>query len=95
MRRPVRLWSSALFVGLVLCLALCYLHRKPYTVLALGTLGGPSSTAFALNDRGQVVGMADLPYKRRHAFLWDRGHLQDLGTLGEEGSCASGINNHG
>jgi probable HAF family extracellular repeat protein len=38
----------------------------------LGTLGGPSSSASAINDLGQIVGIADLPGtpRRSHAILW-------------------------
>ena len=43
-------------------------------MVALGTLGDPSgvSTAYAINDWGQVVGRADAPDGRFHAFLWSR-----------------------
>ncbi len=45
----------------------------------LGTLGGTSSTAYALNNNSQVVGVADTPQGIRHAFLWDSvNHMQDL-----------------
>lgn len=49
----------------------------------LGTLGGRTSDAYAINDAGAVVGRAvvtDAPYVR-HAFLWDSGTMQDLGTV--------------
>lgn len=36
----------------------------------LGTLGGRSSAALAINDRQQVVGWAEDAAGRRHAFLW-------------------------
>src|SRR5713101_386672 len=61
----------------------------------LGTLGGPDSWAFFINDRGQVVGISypdsdsssncDTPGKN-HVFLWEKGRMQDIGTLG--GNCA-------
>jgi probable HAF family extracellular repeat protein len=36
----------------------------------LGTLGGESSTAIAINDNGVVVGDAALPNTITHAFIW-------------------------
>ena len=63
----------------------------------LGTLGGTYSSANAVNDRGQVVGVSNLKYDaRRHAFLWENGRMRDLGTLpGDTWSAATGIDNRG
>jgi probable HAF family extracellular repeat protein len=53
--------------------------------------GNGSSTAFAINDQGQVVGISDA------AFLWESTTgMTDLGTLpGGHGTQAFGINNKG
>ena len=65
------------------------------TVQDLGTLGGPTSSAWDVNERGQVVGIADTASGVGHAFLWERGVMHDLGTLGGDGSGAVAINARG
>lgn len=47
----------------------------------LGTLGGRSATAQAINNAGQVVGEAQTASGDRRAFLWEDGVMTDLGTL--------------
>src|ERR1700730_12556699 len=60
-----------------------------YTVRDLGTLGGTFSQAFGMNDKGAVVGYATLPGDTAlHAFLWRKGEMTDLGTLGGSDSRA-------
>lgn len=61
----------------------------------LGTLGGSSSQAFAINPAGQVVGESATSDGDGHAFLWERGTMIDLGTLGGAGSVAIAINPSG
>ncbi|MEM7200114.1 MAG: hypothetical protein AAF628_07605 [Planctomycetota bacterium] len=61
----------------------------------LGTLGGPSSAAAAINDAGAVVGAADLATGARHAFCARGGAMTDLGTLGGATSGARGVNARG
>ncbi|NOT33899.1 MAG: hypothetical protein HOP12_06990 [Candidatus Eisenbacteria bacterium] len=60
----------------------------------LGTLGGATSIAYAINDAGTVVGEAQLADGRSHAFLasGDYSSLVDLGTLGGANSVAYDIN---
>jgi probable HAF family extracellular repeat protein len=66
-------------------------------MLDLGTLGGTFGQAWALNNRGQVVGFSGLPGDSGdHAFLWDHtGGMQDLGTLGGDTGEADAINDAG
>jgi probable HAF family extracellular repeat protein len=65
------------------------------TVQFLGSLGGTSSQANAINDTGEVVGGADVGNSQQHAFLYAGGQTQDLGTLGGFNSFAAGINQSG
>jgi probable HAF family extracellular repeat protein len=63
----------------------------------LGTLGGPSASAYGINDSGQIVGNAALADGvSQHAFLWtSAGGMKDLGTLGGNSSYAQSISNTG
>lgn len=67
-----------------------------YNIIDLGTLGGPVSAAFGINNLGQVVGGADLANGTRHPFRWENGVMTDLGTPPPFAQCqAQDINNHG
>jgi probable HAF family extracellular repeat protein len=74
-------------------------------LLDLGTLGGTSAVVGSLqnpgaggsiNNRGQVIGTSNLAGDLiHHPFLWDRGVLKDLGTLGGDLGEAWWINDGG
>jgi probable HAF family extracellular repeat protein len=66
-----------------------------FTVTNLGTLGGATSEAFAINASGQVAGRAYLANGTAHATRWTNAVAQDLGTLGGQFSNAYGINDAG
>jgi len=63
----------------------------------LGTLGGTTSAATAVNDAGQVAGQSSTASSGwTHAFLWTgAGGMQDLGTFGGSYARAAAINNAG
>ena len=63
----------------------------------LGTLGGPLSEAWGINDDGEIAGSADLPTPGLHdAVVWKNGRMHDLGTLpGDPCSRAYGLNARG
>jgi probable HAF family extracellular repeat protein len=60
----------------------------------LGTLGGTSGGATAINEIGQIVGGSNNSAGESRAFLWENGVMRELGTLGAF-SSASGINDLG
>jgi probable HAF family extracellular repeat protein len=65
-------------------------------VTDLGTLGGTESQAFAINERGAVVGYSQVAGNASiHPFLYEAGTMYDLGTLGRMQGKALGINERG
>jgi probable HAF family extracellular repeat protein len=72
-------------------------------IIDLGTLGGNESSAFSVNNRGQVVGFSTNtisdPFSflatQLRAFLWNDGGMQDLGTLGGPEAWALFVNARG
>src|SRR5207237_397243 len=59
-----------------------------YLLFNLGTLGGTSSGANAINSRGWAMGLANLPGDTTaHATLWIYRKTFDLGTLGGPNSA--------
>lgn len=67
-----------------------------YAVRDLGTLGGESSRAYAINERGWIAGEAEAADGNMRAFLWTpETGMRDLGTLGGASSRAYAINDRG
>jgi probable HAF family extracellular repeat protein len=61
----------------------------------LGTLGGDSSRAIAVNERGQVLGVSRSADGTDHAFLWTSGRMVDLGRVGSSLGQAYDLNDEG
>ena len=69
------------------------LNKKPphYSVHNLGALGGTSSSANGINNKGWVSGSANIPGDTfQHGFLWtEEDGMKDLGTLGGPNSLVN------
>jgi probable HAF family extracellular repeat protein len=70
------------------------------TIHTLGTLGGSRSGAVAINNAGQLIGVAQTPDGIDHPVIWDGGTIHDLATVipadsGWQLRAAAGINNSG
>jgi probable HAF family extracellular repeat protein len=70
----------------------------------LGTLGGPDSVAWQINERGQIAGQSyvnSIPNATTGVptidpfFIGEDGKMVDLGSLGGTVSWATGLNNRG
>ena len=94
-RLAARCWALAILIG-VAALSVAASRASAANIIDLGTLGGPVSIAYGINDVGQIVGTSATASGTSHAFLWSNGTMTDLGSLGSTGpSDGRGINNHG
>jgi probable HAF family extracellular repeat protein len=84
-------------VSAVLAVSSSAAPRARYKPIDLGTLGGSYSSAIALNDGGQVVGISYTDGDTvSHAFSWTRSAgMIDLGTLGGSESYPYAVNANG
>ncbi len=65
-----------------------------YTFEDLGTLGGGFSQAVFVNEFGALGGISLLSNGDQHAFVWQGGPMNDLGTLGGHNSVDFGSPNN-
>src|SRR2546423_1336524 len=68
---------------------------QPRKTTLLGPRGGRSAEAWAINDRGEVVGASETARGARHAFLWQKGKMIDLSPRGTRFGGATAINERG
>ena len=72
-----------------------FLWDEENGIESLGTLSGSWSTAFDINDHGQVVGYSDIGNNEYRAFYWDKENgMIELPSNGKN-SIARAINNNG
>jgi len=76
----------------LLAFAAALASAQTYTVTDLGTLGGNSTVAQAINGTGQVTGSSNLSSSASHAFLYTGGKITDIGSLGGNSALGLGIN---
>ncbi len=79
-------WATTVLLVTASCGVSTAAHAaSTYTIIDLGTLGGPSccSNATAINNSGQVVGMSSYQAAGNgvHAFLYSTGTMFDLNNL--------------
>ena len=76
----------------------CATPARGWTLIDIGTLGGPGSHAAAISNSGIVVGCADVAGGGTRAFIYSDGTMRDLGTGGgpaDGNGCALAVNNEG
>jgi probable HAF family extracellular repeat protein len=83
-----------MFIPLLLALAWTA-AAQTYTVTDLGTLGGSSSGARAINATGQITGYAFSSSTQSNAFLYKNGKMLNLGALGGSTGIGLAINSTG
>lgn len=74
-----------------------FVWKKGKGIISLGTFGGTCGFPNSINNRGEIVGLSDLPGDvTEHPFLWSRKlGMKDLGTLGGTYGRADAINDAG
>ncbi len=91
-QRRIVVCVAIALTAVIVWLAYRVLHHKLYRVTFLPSLGGNNTAPYAMNDRNEIVGLAQDPNGDYHLVLWDRERkLHDLGKA--EGQFD--INNRG
>jgi probable HAF family extracellular repeat protein len=65
----------------------------PYTTIDFP--GATSTSAWAINNKGDVAGVYSLPNGTSHGFLWSGGHLSSIDFPGASNTRTFGINDQG
>src|SRR5262249_54483065 len=79
------------------------IHLAHGVIRDIGSLGGPDAVSTTLNAAGQITGQSYTSTAVNPAtgiptldpFLWQNGHMRDLGTLGGTIGSANSLNNAG
>ena len=88
-----QLVGQSYLVGNTIVHALLWRKQGQPQLKDLGTLGGDNAGALWINDAGDAIGYADLPPNppgcmglacQHHGFLWKRGVMTDLGSIGSD-----------
>jgi probable HAF family extracellular repeat protein len=91
-------WKTRLIAGAFAAAVSSAGGAQDWTLVDIGTLGGPGSYGAALSDDGTVVGCSDVASGGAHAFVYRNGVIRDLGTASDSAggsSCALAVNNAG
>jgi probable HAF family extracellular repeat protein len=87
--RLPRIASSILLIAMS-CGLFAASQQAQYTITDLPSLGGTNSRANSINDRTWLAGYSNLPGDQtRHAALWRKNVVTDLGTLGGPNSSVT------
>ena len=84
---------AALLIGIAVVPSITLAAPVQYEITDLGTLGGPRSYAYAINNLGQIAGESNTGIAT-YAFRWDAGQMTAL-TGSSGNTYARDINNAG
>src|SRR5690349_4118847 len=81
------------FIALLLLTTSVWCVAQTYSITDLGTVGGSSSGAKAVNASGQVTGYSSASGNAgTDVFRYSAGHMSNLGTLGGNVAIGNAIN---
>lgn len=77
---PRALWVLVSFATLAIFTSTPASALPSYTITDLGTLGGTWSSAYSINEVGQIAGYSSINESYAHGFFYD-GTMHDLGEV--------------